>query len=140
MVRRAMLDEADSHEKRAVELTDQDDIDCISRALRCNTWAIRHTLSKLRYLGINVDEYLGRAGSEKVKSYKRERAINHGPATTQGQLKRQKLLQEKEEETLKEVTLESGEVVPKQLQVPSKYWRVEDLTATFLSQIVLPLN
>ena len=138
MVRRAKLEEADNHEKRAVELADQDDIDSVSRALLCNMWAIRHTLNKLRNLGINVDEYRGRAGSEKVKSYKRERAINHGPATTQGQLKRQKLLQEKEEETLKEVTLESGEVVPKQLQAPSKYWRLEDMTATFLSQMCCP--
>ena len=63
----------------------------------------------------------------------------HGSATTQGQLNRHKVLQYDEDETVKEVVLDNGDAVPKQLQVPSKYWRVEGMAATFLSQNVFNL-
>ena len=59
MVRHAKSAEADNHEKRAVELADQDDVDAVSRAMRCNTWTIRHMINKLRNLQVNVDEYRG---------------------------------------------------------------------------------
>ena len=89
-------------------------------------------------VGLNVDDYRGRAGVEQVREHKCERVMSLGSATTQGQLKRHKVIQEKDEEAVKEVVLENGDAVPKQLQVPSKYWRVEDMTGTFLSHKALP--
>ena len=121
-----------------MELADQGDVDVVSRSLLCNSWAIRHILNKLRNLGVNVDEYRGKPGLEKLREFKRERLERQGSFQSQGHVKRLKCLQDKEDDIANSVVDEKGEVVPKAQQVPTKYWHIEDMTATFLSQKVLP--
>ena len=48
---RTKLQEADNHDKRAVELADKADVECVSNCLLVNPEAIRHVMNKLRSMG-----------------------------------------------------------------------------------------
>lgn len=138
MPRRQKRDEADNLDKRAVELSDRDDCDAIWRALRVEAWAIRHVMNKMRNMDIKVDEYRGKEGLQKLKEHEGEQTKRLGSAITQGQNKRLKCLKDKAEEEADAVVDSEGKAVPKSLQIPTKYWFVQDITATYFSEKVLP--
>ena len=129
---------ADNHDRRAVELADRDDCDAIHRALRCETWAIRHILNKMRTLSIDVDQYRGEAGKAKMKDAEIESAKRVGSAITQGHFKRQKSIKDTEEAGIAAVLDSAGKPVPKTHQIPSKYWHISDITPTFMAEEILP--
>lgn len=127
------MSEEGNHERRAAELLDERDIRTISNSLQDKTWAIRHVNSKLKLLGIDLNQY--------APTHKKQRQSTQPlPASskTLGLISKKHTEEDKPKAILEGVTDEKGVPVPNHLQIPSKYWNLEAMTPKYLSEFVLP--
>ena len=134
---RTKLQEADNHDKRAVELADKEDVECVSNCLLVNPESIRHVMNKLRSMGHDLEMYRGEAGQSAVQAMQSERDEKAASAQRQGVHKRQKTLKEQQEADLASIQDDFGNpVIPEKL-IPLKYWHIDKMRPTYMCSEVL---
>ena len=134
---RTKLQEADNHDKRAVELADQADVECVSNCLLVNPEAIRHVMNKLRTMGHDLEQYRGEAGQALVTAMTHERDEKAASATRLGVHKRAKTMKEQQQAEVNSITDELGNIVSPEKLIPLKYWHIDKIRPTYMSEHIL---
>ena len=122
-------------ERRNAELRMQSNIEACKWIMVLNNHTVQHVVDKLKCLGYDLDEYRGEALKLKQKQAKGELPES---AVKKGQAQRKASLDEKVSSLMKSVTYSDGSPVPAELQLPAKFMKPQDFTATYLSTKILP--